>query len=889
MTEENRPRTVRLEDYAPPPYRTETVELDFHLDPHATRVISRLTLRRAEDASPGTPLCLLGDGPKLVRIAMDGQPLADTAYRMEGRNLVIEPGENATFFTLEIETGIDPEANTTLMGLYISGGMFCTQCEAEGFRRITFFQDRPDVLARYRVRIEGEKANYPVLLSNGNLIESGDLDEGRHFAIWEDPFPKPSYLFALVAGDLAMIEDSFTTRSGREVTLRIYSEHACIDQCHHAMESLKKSMRWDEERYGLEYDLDIFMIVAVSDFNMGAMENKGLNIFNTSATLARQETATDSDFMSVERIIAHEYFHNWTGDRVTCRDWFQLTLKEGLTVLRDQQFSADMHSPAVKRINDVAQLRESQFLEDAGPLAHPIRPSSYIEINNFYTRTVYDKGAEVIRMINTLIGEEAFRQGMDLYFLRHDGQAVTCEDFIAAMADASGHDLDQFHRWYTQAGTPRITVQRHYAHDTGRFMMEISQEIPPTPGQPVKEPMHIPLRMGLVGSASGRPLRMSLEGENTQGSNERVLELREPVQVFEFTGLDEEPIPSLPRGFSAPVIIDMPMTRDELGHMLAHDPDPFCRWEAGQKLAIEVLDELLQQHRGGIALEVDNRLTDALATVLKGALTDETSDRAFIARAMGLPSRSYFAQRLPVIDVDGISRTHEHLRQRIGLALKGPLRETFEANAANGPFSIETDAIARRTLKNVALGYLVRGRVAGADELARTQFRDADNMTDRVAALMALLDAQSPGFEQELEQFYNDWKHEPLVVNKWFAMQAMMEDAGSLERVEGLMRHPAFTLSNPNRMRSLIGVFCTANMQGFHRDDGAGYAFLGDIVVDLDRRNPMVASRLLSMLGRWRRYDEGRQSLMKAQLERVLALDGLSADSYEIASKSLDG
>ncbi|MEZ5837871.1 MAG: aminopeptidase N [Geminicoccaceae bacterium] len=883
MNDVKKPTAVRLEDYTPPAYRTSAVELLFRLDPQATRVIAKLSVERAGDTEAGTPLRLSGDGPQLLGLSLDGSPVDESRYRLEGRDLVIDdPGAQ---FELVIETEINPQANTTLMGLYISNGVFCTQCEAEGFRRITFFQDRPDVLARYRVRIEGDKTAQPVLLSNGNLIESGDLDEGRHFAVWEDPFPKPSYLFALVAGDLAMIEDHFTTMSGRDVTLRIYSEHACIDQCDHAMISLKKSMRWDEIRYGLEYDLDIFMIVAVSDFNMGAMENKGLNIFNTSATLARQETATDSDFVSVERIIAHEYFHNWTGDRVTCRDWFQLTLKEGLTVLRDQQFTADMHSPAVKRINDVVQLRESQFIEDAGPLAHPIRPSSYIEINNFYTRTVYDKGAEVIRMIFTMIGEDAFRKGMDLYFRRHDGQAVTCEDFVAAMADASGHDLTQFLRWYNQAGTPRLTVNRHYAADTGRFMLEISQETPPTPGQPDKEPLHIPIRIGLVGRTSGKVLPMALEGENSQGSEERILELTEPVHLFTFTGLGEEPIPSLPRGFSAPVIVDMPMSRDELAHMLARDPDPFCRWEAGQKLAIEVLDELMEQHRARQPLEVDPRLPGALGAVLD--LGDP--DPAFTARMLGLPSRSYYAQRLPVIDVEGVIRTHDYLRRQLGKSLTGKLRQAYQANAADGPFSIETEAMARRSLRNVALAYLVRGGADRAIDLAVSQFRDADNMTDRIAALAALLDVQAPGYQEHLDSFYEQWKHEPLVVNKWFALQAMMEDDDSLGRVHRLMEHPAFNMSNPNRLRSLIGVFCMANMKGFHRADGAGYAFLGDIVADLDRRNPQVASRLLAVLGRWRRHDAGRQALMKAQLERILAIDGLSSDSFEIASKSLEG
>ena len=880
MSEAKQPATVRLADYAPPPYRTETVELDFALDPENTRVTASLRMVRRDDVSKEEPLRLMGDGPKLISVAIDGNPLAEDNYRLDGKDLVIDaPGSDVI---VEIVTEINPKANTALMGLYVSGGNFCTQCEPEGFRRITFFQDRPDILARYTVRMDADKGAYPVLLSNGNLIDSGDLAGGRHFAVWEDPFPKPSYLFALVAGDLAMLEDKFTTKSGREVVLRIYSEHACIDQCHHAMESLKKSMRWDEERYGLEYDLDIFMIVAVSDFNMGAMENKGLNIFNTSATLAKQETATDADFISVERIVAHEYFHNWTGNRVTCRDWFQLTLKEGLTVLRDQQFGADMHFSSVKRIGEAVQLRESQFLEDAGPLAHPIRPDSYMEINNFYTRTVYDKGAEVIRMIHTLIGEDAFRAGMDLYFERHDGAAVTCEDFIASMSDASGRNFGQFQRWYNQAGTPRISIERTYEADSGRYTLEITQHTPPTPGQKAKQPFHIPIRMGLVGAASGKVLPVQLEGEN-HAPSEKILELTEQQQTFTFVGLDEEPIPSILRGFSAPVIVDQEMNRDELSFLLAHDEDAFSKWEAGQRLALEVLDDLLTQHNDGADMVVDQRLTSAFSAVLEnGAL-----EPAFVSRATSLPSRSYFAQRLPVIDVDGISAAHEHLREHLGTAISEQWLSAYERHHEVGSFSIESAAIAKRSLKNSALAYLVWSGVEGANDLAKNQFETADNMTDRLSALRCLCDARIPGFEEALESFYQDWKHEPLVVNKWFALQAMMEDQDSLERVKNLLVHPAFTMSNPNRLRALIGVFCAANMQGFHKSDGSGYAFLGDIVTDLDKRNPQVASRLVAPLGRWRRYNETRQGHMRGQLERILAIEGLSSDSFEIASKSL--
>ena len=885
MTDMSQRATVRLSDYRPTDFHTETVDMCFLLDPARTVVRTRTEVVHADSSPPDAPLVLLGDGPELISVSVDGETWDGDRLRRVGDDLEIHGlPERAS---VEVVTAISPEANSALMGLYVSNGIFCTQCEAEGFRRITFFQDRPDVLARYRVRIEADKERCPVLLSNGNLLDSGDLADGRHFVQWEDPFPKPSYLFALVAGDLALLEDWFVTMSGREVVLRIYSEHACIDQCGHAMESLKKSMRWDEERYGLEYDLDLFQIVAVSDFNMGAMENKGLNIFNTSATLAERETATDRDFVSVERIIAHEYFHNWTGNRVTCRDWFQLTLKEGLTVFRDQQFTSDMHSAPVKRISDVMQLRDGQFLEDAGPLAHPIRPDSYIEINNFYTRTVYDKGAEVIRMIHTLIGEEAFRRGMDLYFERHDGQAVTCEDFVAAMADASGRDLGRFGRWYAQAGTPVLEVQRHWSPESGRYTLELSQSTPATPGQESKEPFHIPVRMGLTGATTGRALPLRLEGENTEVGSERILELTEASQTFTFVGLDEEPIPSLLRGFSAPVRLDLTYGRDELAFLLAHDADPFCRWEAGQTLALQVMAEMLAQHTSGKPLSVDQRLIEAMGAVLD----DGSLDPAFMARAVSLPSRSYFAQSLAVIDVDGVSDVRDHLCETLGSELEERWRAAYERNRDDGPFSISSEAMARRSLRNCALGYLVDGGKAGKVEavldLARAQLEAADNMTDRLAALRALCDARSADHEERLEAFYEAWRHQPLVIDKWFALQAMMEDGDSVERIRRLMRHPAFSFANPNRLRSLVGVFCGANLRGFHRADGAGYALLGEVVRELDRKNPQIASRLITPLGRWRRYDTTRRDLMRGELERILALESLSSDSFEIASKSL--
>ncbi len=884
MSRELERRTVRLADYTPPAFSTEWVELDFDLEPERTTVTARQHCARRAGAP--APLVLDGENLELVRIAIDGVELGPEAYGLDETSLTLpEPPER---FTLEITNRIRPAANTALEGLYISSGIFCTQCEAEGFRRITWFQDRPDVMTRFRVRIEAEKARYPELLSNGNPVERGDLPKGRHFACWDDPFPKPAYLFALVAGDLALLRDSFTTRSGRVVDLRIYSEHPLIDQCHHAMASLKKAMAWDEERYGLEYDLDLFMIVAVSDFNMGAMENKGLNIFNTSATLAHPDTATDADFVQVERIIAHEYFHNWTGNRVTCRDWFQLTLKEGLTVFRDQQFTSDMHSAAVKRIGDVTLLREGQFPEDAGPLAHPIRPAEYMEINNFYTRTVYEKGAEVIRMIHTLIGDVAFRRGMDLYFERHDGQAVTCEDFVGAMADASGRDFARFMRWYDQAGTPRVVASESWDESKGRYSLTLSQSTPPTPGQPEKLPLEIPIRMGLIDSTTGRPLPLQLTGENQPVGNERVLELGEAEATFTFENLPARPLPSLLRGFSAPVELDLDLSRAELARLLARDTDTFNRWEAGQRLLLDLMRGLLADHDAGRGLALDPVVVPALQSVLE----DAAADPAFAARALALPSRNVLAQSLPVIDVEGVDAVATFLRRAIGQGLAPAWVRVLEAageshreSPAEGAPS--TGAMGRRALKNTALAYLVWSGLDSAPPLAVAQYHEARNMTDRLAALKVLCDVQAEGFEALLTDFHTRYERAPLVINKWFALQANIEDARSVERVRRLLGHPAFTLANPNRVRSLVGMFAMGNLTGFHRRDGAGYRLLTETALELDRRNPQTASRLLQALGRWRRFDCARQALMRAELERILRAPGLSKDSYEVVTKSL--
>ncbi len=879
MSQATSRQPVLLQDYQPPAFLTPSVELEFVLDPDATLVTARQRMER-NPAGSGE-LVLRGEDQELVAIRLDGVPLPPERYRVDGEQLTLSDLPDAC--TLEVTSRISPKANTSLMGLYVSNGVFCTQCEPEGFRRIVWSQDRPDVMSVYRVRIEADEAAYPALLSNGNLLETGKLPGGRHWAQWEDPFPKPSYLFALVAGNLACLADEFVTRSGRTVQLRIYSEHANIGQCDHAMESLKKSMKWDEDRYGLEYDLDLFQIVAVSDFNFGAMENKGLNIFNTSATLARRDTATDFDFVNVERIIAHEYFHNWTGDRVTCRDWFQLTLKEGLTVFRDQQFTADMHSEAVKRIGDVAFIRDAQFAEDAGPLSHPIRPDRYIEINNFYTGTVYQKGAEVIRMLHTMMGEEQFQEGMRLYFERFDGQAVTCEDFIRCMADASGRDLGQFMRWYAQAGTPELTVRRAYDPARQALTLEISQATAPTPGQAEKLPFHIPIRMGLVG-ADGAAQPLQLEGENEPKGTDRVLELREGTQRFTFLGLEREPVPSLLRGFSAPVKLDAGYSDDDLAVLMAHDEDAFTRWDAGQRLATNVLLARVRGRAEGVAAgPVDARLVAAFAANLDRA----AEDPALAARALSLPGTSYLGQQMPVIDVEGLRHAVDHVRDGLGLALRDRWLAAYRANLDEGPFSIATDAMARRSLKNLALAYPVLAGDAEAQDLARRQYEVADNMTDSLAALRVIAESGMPDRDAALAAFYARWQGEPLVVNKWFSLQAAIEDDGAIERVEALLAHPAFTWTNPNRVRAVLGAFAMMNLLGFHRRDGAGYRLLVDKVLELDRRNPQVAARLLSALGRWRRFDTDRQALMRQELERVAAAPGLSRDSFEIATKSL--
>jgi aminopeptidase N len=875
------PQPIRREDYRVPDFLVDEVDLDFDLRDDGTTVRSRLTVRRNPAAgNASAPLALDGEELELKSLALQGEPLGANRYQLDAERLVIRDVPDR--FELVVETRIHPHKNTALSGLYVSGGNYCTQCEAEGFRRITFFPDRPDVMARYTTRIAAEKARYPVLLSNGNPDGAGDLPGGRHWARWIDPFPKPSYLFALVAGDLKALEDRFTTRSGREVTLRIYVRAEDLDKCGHAMESLKKAMAWDEEVFGREYDLDLFMIVAVSDFNFGAMENKGLNIFNTKYVLAKPETATDADYLAIEGVVAHEYFHNWTGNRITCRDWFQLSLKEGLTVFRDQEFSSDMNSRAVKRIADVRRLRAAQFPEDAGPTAHPVRPDSYIAIDNFYTPTVYEKGAEVIRMMHTLLGPEGFRAGMDLYFERHDGQAVTCEDFVQSMEDASGADLGQFRRWYAQAGTPEIEVEERWDEGARALDLLVRQAVPSTPGQPKKEPMVIPLALGLLGG-DGAELAVRLEGDNTGAEGTRVLPVRNSEERFRFAGLAERPAVSLLRGFSAPVRLK-PLPRERLTFLFAHDTDPFARWEAGQQLGASLLLEMASAWRQGGQPTLDPAYIDALGRTL----TDGRLEASFRAEAVTLPSEAFLADQMPVADPEAVFIAREAARRAIAAQLSDRLLETYETNREQGPYQIDAEAMGRRALKNAALSYLAApGGDARGLRLAVSQYRAGGNMTDVLASLSLLADRPEPDREAAFADFYARWREEALVIDKWFALQAMSRMPDTLERVQALLQHPAFTYGTPNRVYALIANFASGNPVRFHAQDGSGYRFLADQVLTLDPRNPQVASRILTPLGRWRRQSPERQTLMKAELRRILAAPQLSKHTYEIASKGL--
>ncbi|TSE36115.1 aminopeptidase N [Tepidimonas charontis] len=876
-------RLIRREDYCPPAYWIDTVDLTFDLDPAKTRVLNRMRVRRNPD-QPRQPLRLDGEDLTLARVLVNG---AGTSFRIDGAQLVLENlPEGDEPFELEIFTTCAPEKNTQLMGLYVSQGTFYTQCEAEGFRRITYFLDRPDVMATYSVTLRADKARYPVLLSNGNLVEAGDLEGGRHYARWVDPHRKPCYLFALVAGNLVCRSQPIRSRSGTDHLLQIYVRAADLDKTEHAMHSLMAAIAWDETRFGLPLDLERFMIVATSDFNMGAMENKGLNIFNTKYILAHPATATDTDFANVESVVAHEYFHNWTGNRVTCRDWFQLSLKEGLTVFRDQEFSMDMAgSPsarAVKRIEDVRVLRTAQFPEDAGPMAHPVRPDQYAEINNFYTVTVYEKGAEVVRMMQTLVGREGFTRGLKLYFERHDGQAVTCDDLVQAIADANPDSplarlQPQFMRWYAQAGTPRVQISGQHDPATRTYTLSLHQSCPPTPGQPHKEPFVIPVAAALFDH----------EGRLLPGS-ERLIVLHEPHTEVVFPDVDSPPIASLLRGFSAPVILEHPLSDDELLVLLAHDTDPFNRWEAGQQL-------LLRRALAAVRAEgpVHAPLDAATLQALRAVLRHPTLDAAFKELALTLPAHTYIAEQLDEVDPQRIHAVREAMRTQLAHALHEDWIWAYEAHQDSGGYRPDAAAAGRRALTGMALHMLCLAARDSGNPVwpgkTYQRFKDATNMTDRYQALSALVSAGHELAERALALFHERFRHEELVLDKWFALQAGAPDRGGdiLPRVQALLQHPDFHLRNPNRARSLIGTYCHANPAAFHRADGAGYAFWRDRVLEIDAFNPQVAARLARALDRWKKLAEPYRSQAHAALRVVAAHEPLSTDVREVVSRAL--
>ncbi|AHE56807.1 hypothetical protein NX02_26025 [Sphingomonas sanxanigenens DSM 19645 = NX02] len=857
------PTVIHRTDYREPDWLVPDVALDFALDPAATRI--RATLSVTRNGEHDRPLRLDGDGLVAIAVRVDGVELAGDQWHME-RDALVVPLAGPTH-VVETEVEIAPERNTKLMGLYASGGLLCTQCEAEGFRRITFFPDRPDVLSRYVVRMEADKARFPILLANGDRTAEGDGADGRHWAEWRDPFPKPSYLFALVAGDLAANRDRFTTMSGRDVDLAIWVRAEDLPKTEHAMAALKTSMAWDETVYGREYDLGQFNIVAVADFNFGAMENKSLNIFNSRYILADPDTATDADYDAVAGVVAHEYFHNWSGNRVTCRDWFQLSLKEGFTVFRDQQFSADQGSAAVKRIEDVRMLRAAQFPEDGGPLAHPIRPDSYLEISNFYTATVYNKGAEVIRMLHTLLGPERFRAGSDLYFDRHDGEAATCEDFVRAMEDGGGIDLTRFRLWYQQAGTPRVKAVLAWDEAAARATLSLEQTVPTTPGQPVKQPMPLPLRVALYGSVSNA----ALGGERLV-----VLDAAQGSETFE--GIAERPVLSINRGFSAPVVVETNRTAADLAFLSAHDEDPFARYEAMQQLMIDTLVG---------AVSTGGADHGPVIEAVRETLVNPALDRAFSAEAVLLPSEAFLGDQMLVVDPDAIFAAREALRRDLGAAMQSEWRHAYDGARTNR-FEYSPAAKGARRLRTVALGYLAAAGAPDAAALAFRQFGEADNMTDRQGALGVLANGTAAERDTALAAFYDRYRSNPLVLDKWFSTQALSARDDTVDAVAALYRHPDFTLGNPNRVRALFGAF-SANQRAFHSPDGRGYTLLADMLLALDPMNPQTAAKLVPPLGRWRRFGQARAALMKAELTRIVATPGLSKDVFEQVSKSLAG
>ncbi|MDA8786921.1 aminopeptidase N [Porticoccaceae bacterium] len=871
------PQTIYLKDYQVSPFLVDTTDLLFDLGDEQTRVTTKMAVRRNPDSSDKTGALELnskGD-VQMQWIAVDGQRLDSRAYSLSDNLLSLPDLPDSCVVSTEVL--IQPQLNTSMMGLYRSRTIYCTQCEAEGFRSITYFPDRPDIMSVFTVKIVADKARYPVLLSNGNAIERADLDAGRHTVTWHDPFKKPSHLFALVAGTLSVVEDSFTTMSGREIPLQIFVEEKDLDKCDHAMLSLKNSMGWDEEVYGREYDLDIFMIVAVDDFNMGAMENKGLNIFNTSAVLANPKTTTDASFLRVEGIVAHEYFHNWSGNRVNLRDWFQLSLKEGFTVFRDCQFSADMNSPTVKRIEDVSYLRTHQFAEDGGPMAHQVQPDSYMEINNFYTLTVYEKGAEIVRMYHSLLGAETYRKATDLYFDRHDGQAVTIEEFVSAMEDASGRDLTQFRRWYKQAGTPVVRVRSEYDAAANTYTLDFQQSCPATPGQSEKLPLVIPVKLGLVG-ADGVDMQL-----NAAGQTEMVFEITEASQQLMIENIKQEPVPSLLRGFSAPVKLDYDYSPEQLAHLMANDSDGFNRWDACQTLCLAVLTQLIDDSKHDRPMIVDGELVEAF----KALLTDTSLDPAMVALMLQLPSESLLHEEAETIYVDAIHDARLFMRTALAGCLMDELQVVYQQNITDQAYKPNVEQMGSRSLKNAALGYLML--VGTGIELAWAQFQNADNMTDQAAALSALVNCPeaSDYASQALNLFEQKFRDEALVMNLWLQIQATNTQANGLQRVIELMDHKAFTMTNPNKIRSLISAFASANHVNFHSQDGSGYRFLTEQILALNTVNPQVAARLVTPLTKWKKFPEPNRQLMQNALQDIAKEPNLVKDLKEIVSKSL--
>ncbi len=891
------PNTIFLKNYTVPAYRVDTVILDFDLRETKTIVRSELKIHRnPESHASHHNLELNGQNLILLSIelilATGSQWLTENDYVIDDETLTIANVPNE--FVIKITTEINPKENLALEGLYLSSNMFCTQCEAQGFRRITYFPDRPDVMSLFTVTIHANQDQFPILLSNGNKIDSGVESDNRHWVTWQDPFPKPCYLFALVAGDLYCKQDKFMTASGQTVDLYLYVEHENNHKCDHAIVCLKQAMKWDEDTFGREYDLDNFMIVAVNDFNMGAMENKGLNIFNSSCVLASPETSTDADYYRIQGIIGHEYFHNWSGNRVTCRDWFQLSLKEGFTVFRDQQFSSDMNSAAVQRIDDVNILRNAQFSQDAGPMAHPVRPQEYIEISNFYTVTVYNKGAEVVRMIHTLLGESNFRKGSDIYFERHDGQAVTVEDFVAAMESGSdstngskiNFDLKQFMNWYHQAGTPNIEFKEHYDAKKNSYSLTLQQSCAATPGQKIKNEFHIPIRVALL-NLQGKTISLDLDGEdNCTNVDECILELKAKEQVFTFNNVQSKPMVSLLRGFSAPVKILTSRSRLELAFLFANDSDDFNRWNAGQELALDIILSLVKQHKAGAKLQLD----DDYIAAFKKTLCNDYLDNALKAQALSLPSESYIADQYQAgdyADTDAIHHVRIFVRQQLAKHLESDLLRVYQLSTLIGDYQFNAKDMGLRSIRNCCLAYLMELNNNNYYQLCADQFKQSNNMTDVMAALELLTNYENAYQADCLQTFYEQWQNDALVIDKWFAIQAMSRLPGTLDKVKTLLNHPAFTIKNPNRVRALIGRFCLGNIAHFHNEDGSGYQFLADQVLLLDKLNPQIAARLIQGFSQWRNYNENRQELMKNNLNRIISVDNLSKDVFEIVSKTL--